>query len=117
MQPHTAVLKLFASSWRCTPRPRTLLRGSTPSSVSLLDACGAANVDVVRFILTAMTLQRITYLSGRIDLRQRDDSGDTPILAAAGSLICLAKDIDEEDKTEWIQDRISRAHQLMHLSS
>jgi ankyrin repeat protein len=86
-----------------------------PKFCLLLDACGAANVDVVRFILDSHDTPENHLPLGTDDLHQRDDSGDTPILAAAGSLICLAKDIDEEDKTEWIQDRISRAHQLMHL--
>lgn len=86
-----------------------------PKFCLLLDACGAANVDVVRFILDSHESPENRLPLGTVDLHQRDDSGDTPILAAAGSLMCLDKDADEEDETEWIQDQISRGHQLIHL--
>ncbi|GIK05753.1 hypothetical protein Aspvir_009866 [Aspergillus viridinutans] len=80
----------------------------------LLDACGAANIDVVRFILDSHQLPL-----GTVDLHQRDDSGYTPILAAAGSLMYLDYDTEVEDEglhlTEWIRDRIARGHQLIHL--
>lgn len=87
-----------------------------PKFCLLLDACGAANIDVVRFILDSHDSPENRLLLGPVDLHQRDDSGDTPIIAAAGSLMCLDKDADEvEDGTEWIQDWISRGHQLIHL--
>jgi ankyrin repeat protein len=86
-----------------------------PKFCLLLDACGAANVDVVRFILDSHDSPENQLPLGTADLHQRDDSGDTPILAAAGSLMCLVKDVDEEDETEWILDRISRGHQLIDL--
>lgn len=89
-----------------------------PKFSLLLDACGAANVDVVRFILDSHDSPESHQLPlGPVDLHQRDDSGDTPILEAARSLTCLAKDDadNEEDETEWIQDRISRGHRLIHL--
>ncbi|KAJ5789597.1 uncharacterized protein N7518_006608 [Penicillium psychrosexuale] len=83
----------------------------------LLDACGAANIDVVRFVLDSPENQ---LPLGTVDLHQRDDSGDTPILVAAGSLMYLDKDPDEvEDEglhwAEWIRDRIARGHELIHL--
>lgn len=87
-----------------------------PKFCLLLDACGAANIDVVRFILDSHDSPENRLPLGTVDLHQRGDSGDTPILAAAGSLMCLDKDADEvEDETEWIQDRIARGHQLIHL--
>ncbi|OQE91263.1 hypothetical protein PENNAL_c0010G05176 [Penicillium nalgiovense] len=69
----------------------------------LLDACGAANIDVGQWI----------YI-------REIDSGDTPILAATGSLMYLDKDADEvEDDVlcwyEWIRNRIARSHQLINF--
>ncbi|KAF7165322.1 hypothetical protein CNMCM5623_009527 [Aspergillus felis] len=92
-----------------------VVRRFNPKFRLLLDACGAANVEVVRFILDSHHSPENQLPLGTVDLHQRDDSGDTPILAAAGSLMCLAKDADQEDETEWIRNRISRGHQLMHL--
>lgn len=84
----------------------------------LLDACGAANIDVVRFILDSHDSSENRLPLGMVDLHQRDDSGDTPILAATGSLMYLDKDADEvEDEglhwNEWIQNRVARSHQLI----
>lgn len=57
---------------------------------------------------------------GSVDLHQRDDPGDTPILAAAGSLIYPDEDADEAedeglDRNEWIRNRITRSHQLINF--
>ncbi|KAJ5628281.1 hypothetical protein N7490_010509 [Penicillium lividum] len=84
----------------------------------LLDACGAANIDVVRFILDSHDSSENRLPLGTVDLHQRDDFGDTPILAAAGSLVYLETDADEvEDEglhwNEWIRNRIARSHQLI----
>ncbi|KFZ13073.1 hypothetical protein V502_06779 [Pseudogymnoascus sp. VKM F-4520 (FW-2644)] len=86
----------------------------------LLDACGAANIDVVRFILDTHDSPDNRLPLGRVDLHQRDDSGDTPILAATASLMCLDKDADEVEYEglhwdEWIRNRIARSHQLINL--
>ncbi|KAJ5372944.1 hypothetical protein N7517_004950 [Penicillium concentricum] len=86
----------------------------------LLDACGAGNVDVARFILDSHENPENRLPLGAVDLHQRDDSGDTPILAATRSLMYLDQDADEvEDEglqwNEWIWNRIARAHQLINL--
>ncbi|GFF70369.1 putative ankyrin repeat protein FPV162 [Aspergillus udagawae] len=86
----------------------------------LLDACGAANADVVRFILDRHDSPENRLPLGPVDLHQRDDSGATPILLAARSLMYLDNDADEvEDEglhwTEWVRDRFARGHQLIHL--
>ncbi|KAL5354062.1 hypothetical protein ACLOAV_000147 [Pseudogymnoascus australis] len=86
----------------------------------LLDACGAANVDVVRFILDTYDNPDNRLPFGTVDLHQRGASGDTPILAAAASLMCLDKDADEIEYKdlhwdEWIRNRIVRSHQLINL--
>ncbi|KAJ5959874.1 uncharacterized protein N7479_007024 [Penicillium vulpinum] len=86
----------------------------------LLDACSAANVDVVRFILDSHDSPENRLPLGTVDLHQRDDSGDTPILAATGSLMYLEKDADELeneglDCNEWVQNRIAQSHQLVNL--
>lgn len=86
----------------------------------LLDACGAANVDVVRFILDTHDSPSNRLPFGTVDLHQRDESGDTPILAAAASLMYLDKDADEVEYEglhwdEWIGNRIDRSHQLINL--
>jgi ankyrin repeat protein len=86
----------------------------------LLDACGAANIDVVRFILDSHDSPENRLPLGTVDLHQRDDSGDTPILVATASLMYLDKDADEvEDEglhwNEWIRNRIARGHQLINL--
>lgn len=91
-----------------------------PKFCLLLDACGAANIDVVRFILDSHDSPENRLPLRTVDLHQRDDSGDTPILVAAGSLMYLDKDADEvEDEglhlTDWIRNRIARGHQLIHL--
>lgn len=86
-----------------------------PKFQLLLDACGAANFDVVRFILDRNDNPENQLPLGKVDLHHRDDSGDTPILAAAGSLICLSEDPNEENDIKWLQDRISRGHQLIHF--
>ncbi|CAG8127124.1 unnamed protein product [Penicillium nalgiovense] len=84
----------------------------------LLDACGAANIDVVRFILDSHDGSENQLPLGTVDLHQRDDFGDTPILAATGSLMYLDKDADEvEDDglcwNEWIRNRVARRHRLI----
>lgn len=61
----------------------------------LLDACGAANFDMVRFILDSHDSPENLLLPGTEDLHQRDDFGDMPILAAAGPIMALDKDADE----------------------
>ncbi|KAJ6067724.1 uncharacterized protein N7446_004761 [Penicillium canescens] len=86
----------------------------------LLDACGTANIDVVRFILDSHDIPENRLPLGTVDLHQRDDSGDTPILAATGSLMYLDKDADGvEDEglywNEWIRNRIARGHRLINL--
>jgi ankyrin repeat protein len=91
-----------------------------PKFCLLLDACGAANIDVVRFILDSHDSSENRLPLGTVDLHQRDDSGDTPILAATGSLMYLDKDADEvEDKglhwNEWFRNRIARSHQLINF--
>ncbi|RLL95509.1 hypothetical protein CFD26_103962 [Aspergillus turcosus] len=87
-----------------------------PKFCLLLDACGAANIEVVRFILDCHDSPENQLPLGPVDLHQRDDSGDTPIIAAAASLMNFDKAADEvEDETEWIQDRIARGNQLIHL--
>ncbi|OQE02092.1 hypothetical protein PENSOL_c003G03998 [Penicillium solitum] len=91
-----------------------------PNFHLLLDACGAANIDVVRFILDSHDDPENPLPLGSVDLHQRDDSGDTPILAAAGSLIYPDEDADEAedeglDRNEWIRNRITRSHQLINF--
>ena len=86
----------------------------------LPDAHGAANIDVVRFILDSHGGSANRLPLGTVDLHQRYDSGDTPILAASGSLIYLNKDADQvEDEgrhsNEWIGNRIARSHQLVNF--
>ncbi|OQD77294.1 hypothetical protein PENDEC_c003G05766 [Penicillium decumbens] len=86
----------------------------------LLDACGTANIDVVRFILDSHDSAENRLPLGTVDLHQRDDFGNTPTLAAAGALMYLDKDADEVvDEglywTVWIRDLIARGHQLIHL--
>ncbi|KAJ5481531.1 hypothetical protein N7475_000343 [Penicillium sp. IBT 31633x] len=93
-----------------------------PKFSLLLDACGAANIDVVCFILDSHDSSEIpnSLQLGSVDLQQIDDSGDTPILAAAGSLMYLDKDAWEVednglDLNEWIRDRIARGHRLINF--
>jgi hypothetical protein len=86
----------------------------------LLDAHGAANIDVVHYILDSHDGSANRLPLGTVDLHQRDDSEDTPILAASGSVVYLDKDADEvEDEgrhsNEWIQNRIARSHQLINF--
>lgn len=86
----------------------------------LLDACGAANIDVVRFLLDSHDSSENRLPLGTVDLHQRDDSGYTPILAATRSLMYLDKDTDEiEDEglhwNMWIRNRIARSHQLINF--
>ncbi|KFY18875.1 hypothetical protein V491_04679 [Pseudogymnoascus sp. VKM F-3775] len=86
----------------------------------LLDACGAANFDVVRFILDTHDSPDNRLPFGAVDLHHRDDFGNTPVLAAAASLMYLDKDADEVEYEglqwdEWIRNRIERSHQLINL--
>jgi hypothetical protein len=53
----------------------------------LLDAYGAANIDVVRFISDAYDSPDNRLPLVTVDLHHRDDSGITPVLAAAASLM------------------------------
>ncbi|KAE8551657.1 hypothetical protein EYB25_005547 [Talaromyces marneffei] len=92
-----------------------IVKGFNPKFNLLIDACAAANVDVVRFILDRHGSPENRLPLGTVDLHQRDNSGDTPIIAAAGSLECFVRNTDEEDKTEWVQNRISRGHRLIYL--
>lgn len=101
-----------------------IVKKLNPKFRLLLDACGAANIDVVRFILDSHDDPENLLPLGSVDLHQRDDdSGDTPILAAAGSLIYhdLDEDADEVedeeglDRNEWIRNRITRSHQLINF--
>ncbi|OGE55853.1 hypothetical protein PENARI_c003G09010 [Penicillium arizonense] len=97
-----------------------IVKELNPNFHLLLDACGAANIDVVRFILDSHDDPENPLPLGTVELHQRDDSGDTPILAAARSLIYLDKDADEvEDeglhRNEWIRNRIARSHQLINF--
>lgn len=77
----------------------------------LLDVCGAANIDVVRFMLDSHDSPDNRLPLGAVNLHQRDDSGDTPILAATGSLIYLDEDADKAG----IRNRITRGYQLINL--
>ena len=97
-----------------------IVKKLNPNFRLLLDACGAANIDVVRFILDSHDDPENPLPLGSVDLHQRDDSGDTPILAAAGSLIYPdedADDVEDEglDRNEWIRNRITRSHQLINF--
>uniref|UniRef100_A0A093V840 Inversin n=1 Tax=Talaromyces marneffei PM1 TaxID=1077442 RepID=A0A093V840_TALMA len=92
-----------------------IVKGFNPKFNLLIDACAAANVDVVRFILDRHGSPENRLPLGTVDLHQRDNSGDTPIIAAAGSLECFVRNTDEEDKTEWVRNRISRGHRLIYL--
>ncbi|KGO40130.1 hypothetical protein PEX1_017370 [Penicillium expansum] len=97
-----------------------IVKKLNPNFRLLLDACGAANIDVVRFILDSHADPENPLPLGSVDLHQRDDSGDTPILAAAGSLIYPDEDADEVedeglDRNEWIRNRITRSHQLINF--
>ena len=91
-----------------------------PKFSQLLDACGAANIDVVRFILDSHDGSENRLPLGKADLRQRDDSGKTAILAAAGSLMYIDQGADEvKDESihwnEWIRNRIAGSHQLTNI--
>ncbi|KAL4756307.1 ankyrin repeat-containing domain protein [Aspergillus foveolatus] len=91
-----------------------------PTYRLLLDACGAANIGVVRFILDRHGSPENRLPLGPVDLHQRGGTGETPILLAAGSLTYLDNDAEEaedggSDVTEWMRDRIARGHQLIHL--
>ncbi|KAJ5598768.1 hypothetical protein N7537_008852 [Penicillium hordei] len=88
-----------------------VIKRFNPKFRLLLDACGAANIDVVRFILDIHDSPDNRLLFGSVDLHQRDDSGDTPILAATGSLMYLDIVADEVE----IRNRIMRGHQLINL--
>ncbi|KAJ5195518.1 uncharacterized protein N7498_008956 [Penicillium cinerascens] len=90
-----------------------------PKFRPLLSACGTANIDVMRFILDRHDPENRLPV-GTVDLHQRDDSGDTPIIVAAGSLMYLDKDADEVEGdglhwTEWIRDRIARGHHSLRI--
>ncbi|GKZ20765.1 hypothetical protein AbraIFM66951_003067 [Aspergillus brasiliensis] len=93
-----------------------------PTYHLLSDACGTANIDVVRFILDRHGSPENLLPLGSVDLHQRDGTGATPILLAAGSLAYFDQDAEEaEDEgsdinmLEWMRDRIARGHQLIHL--
>lgn len=97
-----------------------IVKKLNPNFHLLLDACGAANIDVVRFILDSHDDPENPLPLRSVDLHQRDDSGDTPILAAARSLIYPDEDADEVedeglDRNEWIRNRITRSHQLINF--
>lgn len=97
-----------------------IVKNLNPNFRLLLDACGAANIDVVRFILDSHDDPGSPLPLGSVDLHQRDDFGDTPILAAAGSLVYPDEDADEAedeglDRNEWIRNRITRSHQLINF--
>jgi hypothetical protein len=92
-----------------------IVKKLNPNFRLLLDACGTANIDVVRFILDSHEDPENSLPLGSVDLHQRDDSGDTPILAAAGLLIYPDEDADEVeneglDRNEWIRNRITQSH-------
>ncbi|KUM56983.1 hypothetical protein ACN42_g10217 [Penicillium freii] len=97
-----------------------IVKKFNPNFRLLLDACGAANIDIVRFILDSHNDPENPLPLGSVDLHQRDDFGDTPILAAARSLIYPDEDVNEVedegfDRNEWIWNRITRSHQLINL--
>ncbi|KAJ5874987.1 uncharacterized protein N7529_003417 [Penicillium soppii] len=97
-----------------------IVKKFNPNFRLLLDACGAANIDIVRFILDSHDDPENPLPLGSVDLHQRDDFGDTPILAAARSLIYPDEDANELedeglDRNEWIWNRITRSHQLINL--
>ncbi|KAF4768625.1 hypothetical protein HAV15_002322 [Penicillium sp. str.  len=111
---------LFSAASYGSPETLRILLGLNPNFHLLLDACGAANIDVVRFILDSHDDPENPLPLGSVDLHQRDDPGDTPILAAAGSLIYPDEDADEAedeglDRNEWIRNRITRSHQLINF--
>ncbi|EED23961.1 ankyrin repeat-containing protein, putative [Talaromyces stipitatus ATCC 10500] len=97
--------------------------GSPEALHILLEAYTAAPEVVKRFnpkfrLLLDACENRLPL--GTVDLHQRDDSGATPILSAAGSLMYLDRDADEvEDEglpwAEWVRDRIAKSHQLIYL--
>jgi hypothetical protein len=66
----------------------------------LHDACGAANLDIVRFILDINNNQGSQLPLGTVDLQGRDGTGKTPILAAAASLVYLYPDVDDAEEYE-----------------
>ncbi|GKZ28367.1 hypothetical protein AbraIFM66950_005540 [Aspergillus brasiliensis] len=99
-----------------------VVQSFNPTYHLLLDACGAANIDVVRFILDRHGSPENRLPLGPVDLHQRDGTGATPILLAAGSLAYFDRGAEEDadegsdvSVTEWMQDRIARGHQLVHL--
>ncbi|KAJ5425052.1 hypothetical protein N7465_000122 [Penicillium sp. CMV-2018d] len=97
-----------------------IVKKFNPNFRLLLDACGAANIDIVRFILDSHDDPENPLPLGSVDLHQRDDFGDTPILTAARSLIYPDEDANEMedevlDRKEWIWNRITRSHQLINL--
>lgn len=97
-----------------------IVKKFNPNFRLLLDACGAANIDIVRFILDSHNDPENPLPLGSVNLHQRDDFGDTPILAAARSLIYPDEDANEVedeglDRNEWIWNRITRSHQLINL--
>ncbi|KAJ5752442.1 hypothetical protein N7520_009359 [Penicillium odoratum] len=87
MEPRTAALRLFTFFLEVYTAAPEVVKRFNPKFRLLLDACGAANVDVVPFILDSHDSSENHLPLGTVDLHQRDDSGDTPILAAAGSLM------------------------------
>ncbi|KAL4816505.1 ankyrin repeat-containing domain protein [Aspergillus spinulosporus] len=109
-----------AASYGSPDALRLLLERFNPTYRLLLDACGAANIGVVRFMLDRHGSPENRLPLGPVDLHQRGRTGETPILLAAGSLTYLDSDAEEaEDEgsnvTEWMRDRIAQGHQLIHL--
>ncbi|OQE36723.1 hypothetical protein PENCOP_c011G06088 [Penicillium coprophilum] len=109
-------LQILLGVYTATPE---VVKRFNPKFCLLLDACGAANIDVVRFIMDRHDSPENRLPLGTVDLHQRDESGDTPILAATGSLTYFDQYVDEVEEndlhwTEWTRNRIARGHQLIN---
>jgi ankyrin repeat protein len=110
-----ALLKVYAAA------PEVVNRFDLHKLSLLHDACSAANIYIVRFLLDSHNSQDSQSPLETVNLHARDEVGKTPILEAAASLMYLHHDADEAEeneganRNEWVWDRTARGEQLIHF--
>ncbi|KAI7971927.1 hypothetical protein EIK77_007526 [Talaromyces pinophilus] len=75
-----------------------VIKRFNPKFDLLLNACGAANLNIMRFILDCHNSPETRLALKTVNLYEGDNSRDTPIIVAIGSPIYLNKVLDKDDE-------------------